>query len=207
MYYITYGENMNSFKNSDLAKLLDIIKLGDAFADHAFSELVLRYTPLLRARIAMYSFSESEYSEAMQEASIALHSAALTYDSDKCDGVTFGLYAGVCVSNRLKSLLRKNARDSQDTDLTSETEKISSGHDVESYIATRDLCERVMRVAKGILSDFEFEVFRMGFERYSTKDIAESLGRTPKSIDNAKWRISRRLRESREICDILSDIY
>ena len=142
----------------------------------------------------------------MQEASIALHSAAITYDSEKCDGVTFGLYAGVCVSNRLKSLLRKNARE-YDTEVISETEKIASGHDLESYVVTRDLCERVMRTAKSLLSDFEFEVFRMGFERYSTKDIALELGRTPKSVDNAKWRISKRLSESREICDILSNLY
>ena len=192
--------------NVELHELLSMIRSGKD-ADSAFAELLVRYTPLLRSRVSMCSFSGADASEAMQEASIALHSAAITYDSDKCDGVTFGLYAGVCVSNRLKSLLRKNARESRDTEVISETEKIASGHDLESYIATRDLCERVMSTAKGLLSDFEFEVFRMGFERYSTKDIAAQLGRTPKSVDNAKWRISKRLRESREICEILSNIY
>ena len=196
---------MDSLKKCELSQLLSMIK-GGVSADPAFSELVVRYTPLLYARVNAYSFSGSESSEAMQEARIALHSAALTYDSEKCDGVTFGLYAGVCIANRLKSLIRKNARDAEGTTVTSEAEKISSGHDLESYIATRDLCERVMRIAKGLLSEFEFEVFRMGFERYSTKDIAESLGRTPKSVDNAKWRISQRLARSREICEILSVI-
>ena len=196
---------MHSMNNIELCELLDMIK-GGCRADQAFSELLARYTPLLRSRVATYSFSGQDFSEAMQEASIALHSAAITYDSEKCDGVTFGLYAGVCVSNRLKSLLRKNARE-YDTEVISETEKIASGHDLESYVVTRDLCERVMRTAKSLLSDFEFEVFRMGFERYSTKDIALELGRTPKSVDNAKWRISKRLSESREICDILSNLY
>ena len=197
---------MDFLKKCELSELLSMIN-GSESADLAFSELVTRYTPLLHSRVSAYCFSESEFSEAMQEARIALHSAALTYNSDKCDGVTFGLYAGVCISNRLKSLIRKNARNAQQTDITAQTEKISSGHDLESYIATMDLCERVMRVAKVLLSDFEFEVFRMGFERYSTKDIAERLGKTSKSVDNAKWRISQRLRDSREICDILSDIY
>lgn len=206
MYYITDGVIMHSMNNLELHELLSMIR-GGVSADPAFAELLVRYTPLLRSRVATYSFSGAELSEAMQEASIALHSAALTYDSEKCDGVTFGLYAGVCISNRLKSLLRKNARENQDTDVVLETEKIASGHDLESYIVTRDLCERVMRTAKGLLSEFEFEVFRMGFERYSTKDIAAELGRTPKSVDNAKWRISQRLRESREIREILSNIY
>lgn len=205
MYHIVYGVGMDSVKKCEISELLDMIKNGKA-SDFAFSELLSRYMPLINARVAAHSFSVSENSEAVQEASIALHSAALTYDSGKCDGVTFGLYAGVCISNRLKSMIRKNARSTMDTDLMSESEKISSGHDLESYIATRDLCERVMNTAKGLLSDFEFEVFRMGFEKYSTKDIAAKLGRTPKSVDNAKWRISRRLRESREICDILLNI-
>lgn len=196
---------MDSVKNCEISELLDMIKCG-RMSDLAFSELLSRYMPLIRARIVAYSFLDSGDSEATQEASIALHSAAMTYDSTKCDGVTFGLYAGVCISNRLKSLIRKNARSAKDTELTSESEKIASGHDLESYIATRDLCERVMNAAKGLLSEFEFEVFRMGFERYSTKDIAASLGRTPKSVDNAKWRISQRLRESREICDILLSV-
>ena len=206
MYYITYGVAMHFMNNLELNELLSMIRSGVS-ADPAFAELLARYTPLLRSRVAAFSFSESEFSEAMQEASIALHSAALTYDPEKCDGVTFGLYAGVCVSNRLKSLLRKNARESMSTEVISETERIPSGHDLESYIVTRDLCERVMRTAKGLLSEFEFDVFRMGFERYSTKDIAEKLGRTQKSVDNAKWRISQRLRVSREICEILSNIY
>ena len=196
---------MQSMKSCELNELLSMIK-NSASADFAFSELLARYTPLLRARVGMYSFSESELPEAMQEASIALHSAAMTYDSEKCDGVTFGLYAGVCISNRIKSLLRKNARENKDAEVISDTERIPSGHDLERAIATRDLCERVMRIAKGLLSEFEFEVFRLGFEKYSTKDIAAELGKTAKSVDNAKWRISQRLRESREICDILSNI-
>ena len=196
---------MRFMNNFELNELLSMIRDG-AGADQAFAELLSRYTPLMRSRVSMYSFSGAELSEAMQEASIALHSAALTYDSEKCDGVTFGLYAGVCISSRLKSMIRKSARENQGTEVISKTEKIASGHDLESYIATRDLCERVMQAARGLLSAFEFEVFRMGFERYSTKDIAEALGRTSKSVDNAKWRISKRLRESREICEILSTI-
>ena len=192
-------------KEKDLSELLDSIK-AEENADEAFSELLSRYMPLIKKRVAFYFDVSEDISEPMQEASIALHSAAVTYDSCKCDGVTFGLYAGVCVSNRLKSLIRKNAKDSIRIEHFSETDKLSSGVDVESYIVARDVCERVMKSAASLLSDFEFEVFRMGFERYTTKDISVALGRSPKSVDNAKFRISRRLRENKEICDILCDI-
>ena len=195
---------MVSVNAGEIKHLLKNIRSGE-FADEAFAELVQRYMPLMKKRVAMYFDSAADVAEAMQEANIALHSAAKTYDSDKCDGVSFGLYAGVCISNRLKSMLRHNARVSEQTDNFTEAEKLVSGVDVESVVATRDLCDRVMKAAKALLSDFEFRVFSMSFERYSTKDIASALGRTQKSIDNAKFRISQRLRDDREICEILSE--
>ncbi|MBQ9070797.1 MAG: sigma-70 family RNA polymerase sigma factor [Clostridia bacterium] len=192
-------------KETELSELLEMVK-GRENADEAFSELLSRYMPLIKKRVATYFDCASDVSEPMQEASIALHSAAVTYDADKCDGVTFGLYAGVCISNRLKSLLRKKVRDSDKTEHFSEAEKLPSELDVESSVVTHDVCERVMTLAKNLLSGFEYEVFRMGFERYTTKDIAAALGKTPKSIDNAKFRISQRLRTNREIREILFDI-
>ena len=196
---------MDSINEKELSKIIEEIKSKEV-ADVAFSELLSRYMPLIQKRVLTYCGSFSNKSEAMQEASIALHSAAMTYDSDKCGGVTFGLYAGVCISNRLKSLIRKEIKESGKTEQYAEVEKIPSGIDLESNLAARDLCERVMRVAKSVLSGFEFDVFCMSFERYSTKDIAEALSKTPKSVDNAKFRISKRLRDNKEICAILSDI-
>lgn len=195
---------MDSVSADEIKVLLDNIRSG-RFADEAFSELVEKYRPLICKRVAMYFGSPEENSEAWQEANIALHSAAVTYDCDKCDGVTFGLYAGVCISNRLKSLVRHNTRVNEQTDTFTQTEKLVSGVDIESSVAAKDLCERVMKAAKAALSDFEFRVFSLSFERYSTRDIAAALGRTPKSIDNAKFRISKRLRDDKEICEILSE--
>ncbi len=198
---------MNLIKNYDLDELLLEIKAG-ALSDEAFSELVQRYMPLINKRVAAYfgALDTTDRSEAVQEARIALHSAAVTYDADKCDGVSFGLYAGVCVSNRLKSLVRRNAKESDRVEHLPEPELIASGQDVESSVATRDLCERVLIMARAVLSEFEYEVFRMSLESYATKDIASLLGRSAKSVDNAKFRISKRLSENKQICSILSAI-
>ena len=200
------GVSMDSIKNADVSELIYMIRGGN-LSNEAFAELIDRYKPLLKKRIATYFGSSStEETELIQEASIALHSAAVTYDSDKCDGVTFGLYASVCISNRLKSLIRAKLKDVERSDDYSTLEKLSSGIDVESSVVTRDVCDRVMKEARALLSDFEYEVFRLGFERYSTRDIAESLGKSAKSVDNAKFRISQSLRKSDTIRDILSSV-
>ncbi|MBQ8380411.1 MAG: sigma-70 family RNA polymerase sigma factor [Clostridia bacterium] len=196
---------MSNYKNMEISELLEAIKKGEG-RDEAFSALEERYMPLMQKRVAQYFAASGSTSEAMQEARIALHSAALSYDADKSGTVTFGLYAGICIANRLKSMLRESARRSERETPYSETERIASGVDLESFIAARDLCARVMDVARSVLSEFEYEVFRLSFEQYTTKDIAGKLQREPKAVDNAKFRISSRLRDNERIRDILSDI-
>ena len=160
---------MDSIKNADIAELIRMVR-GQSLANEAFAELINRYTPLLKKRVVTYFGSQAaEESEPMQEASIALHSAAMTYDSDKCDGVTFGLYASVCVSNRLKSLVRAKLKNDDKSDDFSSLERLASGINVENSVVTRDVCDRVMKEASELLSPFEYEVFRLGFERYSTR--------------------------------------
>ncbi len=196
---------MDSIRCRETNELICEAKCGN-YADEAFAELVLRYSPLINKCVRAYFSNSADIAEATQEARIALHDAVHSYDFSKSDSVTFGLYAEICISNRLKSELRKNARNSSKTEYHSEMERIVSVGGFEASIAARDVCERVMQAAKAVLSDFEYEVFKMSFECYSTKDIAEALGRSSKSVDNAKFRISKRLRQNKEICDVLSNI-
>ena len=196
---------MNSLKECELDELLSLVR-GSSCSDDAFAELLSRYMPLIKSRIARFSRSGIDHLEAMQEASIAIHSAAISYDPDRCKGVTFGLFADICIANKLRTMLTKQARISENEAQLADAERISSGVDLESFIATRDACERVMSIARSVLSNYEFEVFRLTFERYTTRDIAAVLGRSAKSVDNAKHRISKSLRENKEICDILLDV-
>lgn len=195
---------MDFSKDTELSVLINKVREA-SFADNAFAQIESRYTPMIRKHVASF-FEDADDAEAIQEARIALLSAAMTYSEDKYDGVTFGLYAGVCVTNRLKSLIRKRHRDSGSVDKFSSGEDIASASDVEGMIAARDLCERVMSLARSVLSDFEYDVFRLNLAGDTTKDIAEKLSRTPKSVDNAKFRISKRLRGDKEILAMLADI-
>ena len=196
---------MDSFKNTDVERLLTRIRTSDS-ADDAFSELISAYTPLINKRISRVSIPPSDINEAWQEASIALHSAALTYDGEKCDGVTFGLYAGVCISNRLISFVRALARRGERVDEFCETEGLGDSVDVESLVAARDSFDRIMSAARAVLSDLEFRVLCLSAEGYSVGDIAKCLAITPKSVENARFRLRRRLTEDKEICEFLSQI-
>ena len=194
---------MDSVKKLDVPKCLARLKSADS-ANEAFAQLVAEYMPLMNKRVSASGIPEAEYSEALQEASIALHSAALSYDPKRCEGVTFGLYASICISNRLTSYLRARARRGERTDEFSELDNIGSAIDIESSVVARDVTDRVMRTAKALLSELEFRVLCLSVEGYSVSDIAKRLSTSPKSIENARYRLRRRLSESKEICEFLS---
>ncbi len=193
---------MKLVQNRELDELLCRVRRAESM-NVAFSELVAKYAPMMRSKVLAMFGDTSDYNEAMQEAILALHDAARTYDSAKCDGVTFGLYASVCVANRLRSLLRKKSRDNLHSERFRTDDDIVGG-DFESAVANRDLCERVLMSARGVLSDLEYEVFALEVEGLTTREIAERLSRAPKSVDNAKARIAKRLKSHDDIRRILS---
>ncbi len=188
--------------DTSVTTLLDMVRCGER-KDDAFSELVRRYTPLTVKCVRSFFTSDSDVTEAIQEAHIALHSAAVSYDGARGDSVTFGLYARVCIVNRLRSLLRQKNRASEHCESLAD-DRIYVVSDIDGRLAGRELCSRIMSIAKSILSELEFEVFRLQLEGLKTREIAARLSRGAKSVDNAKARISRTLKANREICEVLA---
>ena len=87
---------------SDITALILRVRDGDGAA---FEQLLCRYTPLLDAAVARYSSAEHTkpyVDDLRQEATLVFYNAILNYDVDK-EGVEFGLYAKICVSNMLKT--------------------------------------------------------------------------------------------------------
>ena len=196
---------MDSYKNTDTDSLIITVRRAEN-ADDAFSELVERYMPLIEKRVSVISVPKEEHAEAVQEAIVALHNAVLSYDKEKYGGVTFGLFAGVCISNRLTDYVRKRARQSEMTDAFNAADNAESGIDIESSVAARDICERVMSAARNVLSELEFRVFCLSFEGWSVKAIAAKLSVTPKSVENARLRLRRKLTENKDVLEFLNNI-
>ena len=54
--------------------------------------------------------------------------------------------------------------------------------------------ESLYQQIRSELSDFEWRVFCLYVDGFSVRDMAEQLGRTPKSVENAVWRSLGKLR-------------
>ena len=179
---------MDINSNTDINDLLIRCRSHD---DEAFDELVRRYTPMMRKVISGFDGQLADYSELFSEACVALHIAAGRFDTSQNE-VTFGLYARICVRNRILDLLRTSESDRTVADY--DVEMMSEGESVESRIADKEEFESILGSAKALLSDYEYRVLLLHIQGYKTSAIAKALGRTAKSVDNAKARLFRRLR-------------
>ena len=175
-------------KDTDIRELVLGCKSGD---DSAFSELVRRYSPLIYKLISE-SGLDTDAGELFSEGCVALHQAALGYDLDR-DEVTFGLYAKACIYHRFVDVRRRSRIKGELLELNADSAECEAGPD--ERLVARERLDALFLYAKQVLSDYEYSVLLYHIQGYKTAAIAERLGKSPKSVDNAKSRVFRRLRQ------------
>ena len=182
-------------KNYKFFSINDLIILARERDEDAFAELVVRFTPMINKVIGSFSSEAVSASELFSEACVGLHSAVRKYDLTQ-DKVTFGLYARVCVYNAVVDCIRRSAGSdflSEDADTV---ENLPDESSIENRIAARESLEFLLKSAERILSEYEYSVLMYHIRGYRTADIAKRLARPAKSVDNAKARIFKRLRDA-----------
>lgn len=192
------GNAMILYKELDVAALIELVRGHD---DSAFDELVSRYTPMMNKLVSGFITQAFRYDEAFSEACVALHRAALSYDVSRSADITFGLYAQICVYRRLCDAALAQRRGAEVVDVDVDT--ISAENNIERRLVGREQMSRFFEKARGVLSEYEYCVFRLYIEGDTTKQIAEKLGKGAKSVENAKARMLRHLREE---CKEFSDV-
>lgn len=181
---------MDRLADMEVSSLVLLTRANDNFA---FSELVKRYTPMINGVISGFAFPKSRVAEAESEAYVALYRAAMTYDVASTE-VTFGLYARICVHRRLCDFA--SAVTGQEVSIDEvEPSELSDSCVIESELVDEETMRECIAKARDILSDYEYSVFRLYLNGYTTREIAELLSRSPKSVDNAKNRMMKHLRK------------
>ncbi len=169
----------------------DLIKNTRSGDPAAFAMLSERYEPLIlsmTAKLLPLCDGSVDAEDFRQEALIALYTAAVNYREQ--GEVTFGLYAKICIRNRLISMIRSHRAD-RDADrflpegLRPDPE--TSWIERESY---RELEKRI----KETLTDFEQRVLALYLQKKSYEAIASQLGVSVKSVDNAIYRLKTKLK-------------
>lgn len=174
----------------ELNELLHAAADGD---ESAFTRLTELYDPLIRSMSARYAPHGSDETDSVlseqdlaQEARLALFRAASTYDRAQ-NGVSFGLYAKICIRNALVSARRKAAA-AKRARIAAESPSPGRKHpsaELSAFGSMNVLSEKI----GSVLSPYEKRIFDLYISGRSVKSISESVGRSEKSVSNAVYRI------------------
>ncbi len=175
---------MNFSCELDIGKLVLLCKAGD---DEAFEKLVALYNPLILKSARDLSL---DLRDVYSDACLSLRRAAMTYKLDS--ELTFGLYAKICVGRAMIDYKRRTKGIEPELGLNVEDIAVSDG--VQGRLEKEEEKRALEKWAKDVLSELEYEVFTLSMKGFRPSEIAEKLGISQKSADNAKARMLKRLR-------------
>ena len=182
--------------------LCQLVAGGSREAEEA---LVTRYNRLVRTCARPFFLVGGDSEDLTQEGMVGLLKAVREYDASK--EASFRTFAEICIRNRLYSVLRAAARDKHmalnqsvplDTpffDANSYTSGTSSlaQCNPEDFLIDREHTAALLSGVRKQLSDFEAEILGYYLDGLSCREIAGTVGKPPKSVDNAVQRIRRKV--------------
>ena len=190
----------------------DLIALAQAGDLNAQEEILGRWAQVVRAMARSYYLPGSDRDDLVQEGMIGLLKAVRDYRASKGAFVSF---ARLCVSRQIITALKTSTRQKHSVlnraysidapipgsslDGVTVLDRIADVDTVESTLfPVENEGLQVILEAQTILTPHEFRVFRLYGLGYNYAEIAESLGRTLKSIDNAVFKVKLKLRRRLE---------
>ena len=206
------GYNTNMYKMAEngytlLEQMDDEALCGFAAGGNRLAEEVLveRYTRVVRSCARPYFLAGGDSEDLTQEGMVGLLKAVREYDASK--EASFRTFAELCIRNRLYSVLRASAREkhiplnqsvSLDTpcfdsnSYTSGTNNLAQRDPEEDFIDREHTAALLSGVRKQ-LSEFEAKILGYYLDGLSCREIADAVGKPPKSVDNAVQRIRRKV--------------
>ena len=163
----------------------------------AFETLLARYEPLVISEagkmVARDAQLRDEEEELRQEGRLAFYDAVKSYNEG--ESVTFGLYAKVCIHNRLISYQRKRISARKKAEKAAQKDALVHYSAAEELMIAYESSPRLQRFAREHLTAFEQEVLQRYMDKMSYAEIASQLGKDVKSVDNALCRAKSKIKK------------
>lgn len=167
----------------------------------AFEEMLQIYDPLITSFVNCFcrtDVADQDAEDIKQELTVAFYNSILSYDLGQTD-VSFGLYAKICLNNALITQIRamRKRKGAEMVSLESEdwlTEESEDFEDPSAALIKREEMRELNRRIEQALSPFENKVWRSYVAGCTSREIARSLGKSEKSIDNAIFRVRQKLK-------------
>ena len=177
-------------------QLCALVAAGDRSAEEA---LVLRYARLVRASARPFFLAGGDSEDLIQEGMLGLLAAIREFRSGR--GARFATYAQVCIRRRIISAVRTAAggKHAPLNDYVSLEPSLlladmeSTPGNPEDVVIHQEALRALEQAITSQLTPLEAQVLARYLEGSSYAEIAEAVGRSPKSVDNAVQRIRRKV--------------
>ena len=178
---------------------------GDALAEE---ELLQRYKETVRSKAHLYFMLGSDSEDVVQEGMIGLFRAIRSFEEGR--GAGFATYADRCINRQILNAITAASRQKhiplnealsldrpvQDAASLTLGEILSAGAqtDPEALALAADTARLMLSDEAHVLSGMEREVLSHLMDGEDYREIAVTLGKSPKSIDNCIQRIRKKVR-------------
>lgn len=192
----------NNFSASAKEMLIASLKKAKEGSIDALEELKAKYHPLIESQVnrcfADY-MSNQDREDLYDEAISALCDAICSYNCENAP-VEFGLYAKVCISNRLITFVRRyNARISCEVTSLDELPEFAvkdEQADPSQLVIEEEKIKELVGVIRKNLSPYEAKIWWMYSSGMSAKEIAAVVSEDARSVSNAVYRTRKKLKQA-----------
>ena len=186
----------------------EVVEMSHQGEPLAEDYLLDKYKNFVRAKARSYFLIGADHEDIVQEGMIGLYKAIRDYRPEKLS--SFRAFAELCITRQIITAIKTATRQKhiplnsyislnkplydEESDRTL-MDVIMEGKvsNPEEIIINREDLTNINEKIKEVLSGLEQEVLSAYLDGKSYQDIAESLGRHVKSIDNALQRVKRKL--------------
>ena len=161
--------------------------------------LVGRYHRLVRSCARPYFLAGGDSEDLLQEGMFGLIKAIREYEPGHA--ASFCTFAETCIRRRLYSVLRAAAsgkhlplNQAVPLDTSFFDANLSFAHvDPEGWVIDREKTAALLENTRKLLSEFEVKILGYYLDGLTCREIAETVGKSPKSVDNAVQRLLRKI--------------
>ena len=186
-------------------QLVMLVREGD---EVALEYMINKYKNFVRAKARSYFLIGADREDIIQEGMIGLYKAIRDFRSDKL--ASFRAFAELCITRQIITAIKTATRQKHiplnsyvslnkpiyDEESDRTLLDVLSGSkvtDPEELVISREEFIHIEQKMGEFLSELEWQVLMYYLEGKSYQEIADSLGRHVKSIDNALQRVKRKL--------------
>ena len=195
---------------------LDLVRAAQGGCQQASSTLVRKYKTLVRCKARSYFLVGGDRDDVIQEGMIGLFKAIRDYDPNRQS--SFRSFADLCVTRQMITAIKTATRQKHSplNGYVSFNRPATAEEDgerlLEDILAAKQVCDPAQIVisawetdfiSRGFtesLSSFESRVLRMYMDGRSYQEIADTIGRHTKSVDNALQRVKRKIETQIDRC-------